>query len=138
MNLVGLMLSLAGLVGSFFNIQLSQLLRDLMALEQKVELNRRHANESQQKAIIECRVEFRKLSNRDSYVINLAVLAFVIFVLCNGLMMAATASADPLYPHVWAALWAFLIFFVGMSCWLFWRGFSAIAAIRKMLDGIGS
>jgi hypothetical protein len=33
---VGLMLTLAGLVGSFFNIQLSQWLRDLIALAQKV------------------------------------------------------------------------------------------------------
>jgi hypothetical protein len=50
---VGLMLTLAGLVGSFFNIQLSQWLRDLVALAQKVKLNKAQGNENQQKAIIE-------------------------------------------------------------------------------------
>ncbi|WP_117193580.1 hypothetical protein [Rhizobium terrae] len=136
MNLIGLMLSLAGLVGTFFNIQLSQWLRDLVALEQKVELNKRHANESQQKAIVECRIEFRKLSNGDSYRINIAVLIFVIFVLCDGILMASTASGDALFPHVMTALVVFLIFFVGMSLWLFRRGSATTNSIKTMLDSI--
>jgi len=136
MNLVGLMLSLAGLVGSFFNIQLSQWLRDLMALRQKVELNQLHANEAQQKAIVECRIEFRKLSNNDTYIINFAVLAFVVFVLVNGLLMASTSSADALYPYVMTALVVFLIFFVAMSLWLFSRGNETAKSIRKALDAI--
>src|SRR5262245_25167611 len=84
---VGLMLTLAGLVGSFFNIQLSQWLRDLVALEQKVTLNKAQANDSQQKAIVESGIELRKLDNIQSYIINGLVLVFIVFVLVNGLFM---------------------------------------------------
>jgi hypothetical protein len=130
---VGLMLTLAGLVGTFFNIQLSQWLRDLVALEQKVKLNKAQGTETQQKAIVECRIEIEKLANPRSYLINFLVLLFVVFVLGNGLVMIRSASADPLYPHVHLALWIFLIFFVGVSLWLIYDGWRIAKDIRTTL-----
>jgi hypothetical protein len=130
---VGLMLTLAGLVGSFFNIQLSQWLRDLVAVEQKVTLNKAQGTEAQQRAIVECRIEFRKLANGPSYIINGLVLAFVVFVLINGLVMIGAATADPLYPHVHLALWVFLVFFVGVSLWLASEGWRTIGRIGSVL-----
>lgn len=130
---VGLMLTLAGLVGSFFNIQLSQWLRDLVALAQKVKLNKAQGNESQQKAIVECKVELEKLANVQSYVINGLVLAFVVFVLVNGLCMIRTAATDPLYPHVHLALWVFLLFFIGVSLWSSFDGWRIAKDIRTTL-----
>jgi hypothetical protein len=133
LSTVGLMLTLAGLVGSFFNIQLSQWLRDLVALAQKVRLNKAQGNESQQKAIVECKVEIEKLVNPQTYVVNLLVLAFVVFVLVNGLLMIRSASADPLYPHVTVALWVFLFFFVGVSGWLIGYGWQIGNEIKAQL-----
>ncbi|WFU25436.1 hypothetical protein QA649_04100 [Bradyrhizobium sp. CB1717] len=130
---VGLMLTLAGLVGSFFNIQLSQWLRDLVALAQKVKLNKAQGNDNQQKAIVECKIEIEKLANVQSYVINGLVLAFVVFVLVNGLVMIAAASADPLYPHVHRALWVFLLFFIAVSLWLSFDGWRIARGIRTTL-----
>jgi hypothetical protein len=130
---VGLMLTLAGLVGSFFNIQLSQWLRDLVALAQKVKLNKAQGNENQQKAIVECKIEIEKLANIQSYVINGLVLAFVVFVLVNGLVMIQSASVDPLFPHVHVALWVFLVFFIGISLWLTCDGWCIAKGIRKEL-----
>ena len=45
LSMVGLMLTLAGLVGTFFYIQLSGWLRDVQALHAKIDLNKlgRHA-----------------------------------------------------------------------------------------------
>ncbi|MHC2627248.1 hypothetical protein ACVIW2_009335 [Bradyrhizobium huanghuaihaiense] len=130
---VGLMLTLAGLVGSFFNIQLSQWLRDLVALAQKVKLNKAQGNENQQKAIVECKIEIEKLANIQSYVINGLVLAFVVFVLVNGLVMIEAASADPLFPQVHVALWVFLVFFIGVSLWLTFDGWRIAKGIREAL-----
>lgn len=130
---VGLMLTLAGLVGSFFNIQLSQWLRDLLALEQKVTLNKAQGNENQQKAIVESKIELSKLSNVQSYIINGLVLAFIVFVLGNGLAMTRYASADPLYIHVSVALWVFLIFFVAVSVWLSFDGWRIAKRVKATL-----
>ena len=133
---VSLMLTLAGLVGSFFNIQLSQWLRDLMALERKVFLNKAHGNEAQQKAIVECRIEHRKLAASESYAIHAAVLAFVLFVLVNGLVMLQAAKDDPLFGNVQFVLLAFLLFFAAMAGWLLWRGRVTDQAIRTILAEI--
>ena len=130
---VGLMLTLAGLVGSFFNIQLSQWLRDLVALAQKVKLNKAQGNETQQKAIVECKIEIEKLANTQTYVINILVLSFVVFVLGDGLVMIRTASADPLYPYIYLALWVFLVFFVSVSLWLFCDGTHIVRNVRMDL-----
>jgi hypothetical protein len=133
LSTVGLMLTLAGLVGSFFNIQLSQWLRDLFALEQKVILNKAQGTESQQKAIVESKIELRKLVNTPSYILNGLVLAFVVFVLVNGLLMIRASSADPLYSHVNTALWVFLIFFFVVSSWLNYNGWRTANRIRAVL-----
>ena len=57
LSTVGLMLTLASLIGSFFYLQLSQWLRDVVALRQKTELNVLQGDEGQQRAIVECKVE---------------------------------------------------------------------------------
>jgi hypothetical protein len=119
---VSLMLTLAGLVGSFFNIQLSQWLRDLLALEQKILLNKYQGTEPEKRAIVECKIEYAKLANTSSYVLNALIIAFVIFVLIDGLFMACQAQDDPLYPNVAVALWVFLTFFVVVSGWLIYAG----------------
>jgi fatty acid desaturase len=136
LSTVGLMLTLAGLVGAFFNIQLSQWLRDLIAIEQKVKLNKAHGTETQQKAIVECRIEHEKLENVQTYVINALVIGFVVFVLVNGLFMIRSAQADPLYPNINIALWVFLVLFVGVSGWLTYNGWRIAERIKKSLIDI--
>lgn len=129
---VGLMLTLASLVGSFFNIQLSQWLRDLLALESKAQLNKAQGNEPQQKAMVECRIELKKLNNPETYTVNLAVFAFVVFVLVNALMMITSVQSDPLYRNIQVALLVFLVLFIVLSLWQFYRG----RAIAKDVEGM--
>jgi hypothetical protein len=128
------MLTLAGLVGSFFNIQLSQWLRDLFALQQKAFLNSGGSNMDRQRAIFECRIEFKKLTNIQTYLINWLVLSFVIFVLVDGILMIRSAKADPLYIYVSIALWVFLIFFAAVSGWLIYNGWSVARAIGLIIQ----
>jgi hypothetical protein len=131
---VGLMLTLAGLVGSFFNIQLTQWLRDLVALHQKALLNKAQGTEPQQRAIVECKIEFQKLTHGQTYAVNLLVLGFVIFVLVDGLLMIGSASTDPLYPYINVALWVFLVFFVCVSGWLLQNGRCVAQQISTILN----
>jgi uncharacterized protein (DUF983 family) len=130
---VGLMLTLAGLVGSFFNVQLSQWLRDVVALERKTWLNRFAANDSQLKAILECKIEYYKLTSVQIYAVNTFVVAFVVFVLVDGLLMIQAATGDPLYVHVNVALWVFLISFICLSSWLLLSGWRTARRVEAEL-----
>jgi hypothetical protein len=133
LSTVGLMLTLAGLVGSFFNIQLSQWLRDLVALQQKVKLNKAQGTDTQQRAIVECRIELEKLASAPTYLVNVLVLGFVLFVLMDGLLMIRAASTDPVYEYVNLALWIFLLFFLSVSGWLMFTGWQIAKDIRTTL-----
>jgi hypothetical protein len=134
LTMVSLMLTLAGLLGSFFYIQLSQWLRDLMALEKKSDLNRFAGSEAEKRALLECRVEYRKLVSWPTTVVNLSVILFVLFVLGNALLMIRTATADPLYPNIAVALWVFLGLFVVLSFGLLGLGRRSAVATRGILD----
>lgn len=131
---VGLMLTLASLLGSFFYIQLSQWLRDILALRQKTDLNKIQGNEAQIRAMVECRVEYRKLANWHTYVVNITVIVFVLFVLVDGLLMISQAASDPLYIYVWSALVAFFAIFTVLSFGLLLIGYSNARAVKAELD----
>jgi hypothetical protein len=128
---VGLMLTLASLVGSFFYIQLSQWLRDILALRQKVELNRRQGDEAQKRAIVECRVEYRRLANWYTYIVSLVVIGFVVFVVITGLLMVGHAVGDPMEPYIRTALVVFLILFVVLASGLLGVGISNAQSAKK-------
>lgn len=122
LSIVGLLLTLASLLGTFFYLHLSQWLRDVLALRQKTELNILQGKSSQQRAIVECRVELRRLASWHTYVVNLLVIAFVIFILVLGLDMIKSASSDPLYGEVRLAMFVFLGLFITLSIALMWLG----------------
>ena len=138
LSTVGLMLTLASLLGSFFYIHLSQWLRDLLALRQKTELNRLQGNEVQKRAIVECRVEYRRLASWHTYAVNLVVIGFVHFVLADGLLMLSQASADPLYAYVLSAFVAFLVTFGVLSFGLLWLGHANARQIRLELERVSA
>ena len=133
---VGLMLTLASLVGTFFYIHLSQWLRDLLALRQKAQLNRLAGDENQKRAIVECRVEYRKLATWHTYVVNLLVIAFVVFVLADALLMIQYAKTDQVYFHVKIALIVFFILFLVLSLGLIGIGFHNARQTKKLLDQV--
>jgi hypothetical protein len=137
LTMVSLMLTLAGLLGSFFYIQLSQWLRDLTALERKSDLNRFAGSESEKRALIECQIEYRKLVSWPTTVVNLSVIGFVLFMLGNALLMIRTADADPLYPNIAVALWVFLGLFTVLSLGLLVLGGRSACATRRILVGAG-
>ena len=135
LTMVSLMLTLAGLLGSFFYIQLSQWLRDLTALEKKSDLNRFAGSESEKRALIECEIDYSRLAGWPTTVVNVSVIGFVLFMLGNALLMIRTADADPLYPNIAVALWVFLGLFLVLSVGLLLLGRHSAATTRRILDG---
>ena len=131
---VGLMLTLASLLGSFFYIQLSQWLRDVVALRMKADLNRLEGTEAQRRAIVECRIEHARLTAPLTYAVNGVVIAFVLFVLGNGLLMIRTASEDMLYPYVLWPMIVFTMIFVSLSILLLGQGVSNAMYVKSVLD----
>jgi amino acid transporter len=133
LSIVGLMLTLASLLGSFFYLQLSQWLRDVLALRQKTELNHASGDENQKKAIVECRVEYRRLSTWHTYAVNFVVIGFVIFVLMLSLKMIAAANTDPLYSYVHLAIVVFFVVFLILSIGLMILGYLNARSVAALL-----
>jgi hypothetical protein len=131
------MLTLASIVGSFFYIHLGQWLRELLALRHNTELNRLFSDENQKKAIVDCRVEYTRLATWHTYVVNFAVIAFVVFVLADGLAMIQYAKTDPLYGYIQWAFIVFLILFLVLSLVLTFLGHQNAREIRNMLTQTG-
>ena len=136
LSLVSIMLALASLLGSFFYIQLSQWLRDILALSEKIDLNKQQGDNDQRKAIVECRVEMRRLSNWHNYIVNGAVILFVLYILWLTFGMISLASADPLHRYVRSALIAFTGVFSLLSLSLFaigaWRASNARSILQEL------
>jgi amino acid transporter len=136
LTIVGLLLTLASLLGSFFYLQLSQWLRDVMALRQKIELNSAQGDEPQKRAIVECRVELRRLSTWHSYIINLVVIGFVSFIMVLGIQMVNAAKTDPLYAPVHQAMTVFFAIFLLLSLGLLLLGGYHASWIARKLNAI--
>ncbi len=119
LSMVGLMLTLAGLVGSFFYIQLSTWLRDVQALSTKIELWTLGQTDDREKAIRECKIEQARLASWHTLVVNVAVIWFVWFILQVGFQMIDMAKTDPLYRLTRHAFEVFQVLFMVLSIGLF-------------------
>ena len=72
-----------------------------------------------------------------TYIVNFAVIAFVVFVLVDGLAMIQNAKTDPLYGYIWWVFVVFLILFLVLSLGLTWLGHQNAREIRNMLSPTG-
>lgn len=133
LTLVGLVLTLASLVGSFFYIQLSQWLRDLLAVAAKIELYSHGDNPDKDKALLEARIENRKLSSWHLLLTNAVIIAFVCYLVVIGLKLIDAAQADPSYPVIRQAFVIFGLIFAGLSIVLFLFGVYRMLANAKKL-----
>ena len=119
LSMVGLMLTLASLVGSFFYIQLSGWLRDVEGLRKKISLSEFGNNDDVKKAIRECRVEQARLTAWHTAFVNIAVIWFVWFVLQAGFQMIEMARTDPTYGIIRHTFEVFRLLFMTLSIGLF-------------------
>jgi len=133
LSVVGILLTLASLLGTFFYVHLSQWLRDLAALDRKYDLNQLKGTEPEKRAIVECKVELKRLDAWPNYFVNLIVFAFVVFIIIIALQLTDAARTDPSQPTVYLALWVFGIVFTILSVALFLIGWQSAANLKKRL-----
>ncbi len=135
LSIVGLLLTLASIIGTFFYLQLSQWLRDLLALDQKVLLSRDLSTPDQQDRVqFESRVELKRLDNVPTTIVNGTVIAFVVFVWVLSLTMIQSASADPSFVFVLAGLIGFISVFAALVWVLLTQG---VACVRRLRTALG-
>jgi len=134
LSVVGLMLTLSSLLGSFFYLQLSAWVRDILALKSKSDLNKFAGTNDEKKAMRECAVEVDKLLNWPTYLVNSVVIVFVLIMIATALNMLERAAADPLYGPVRFAFLLFLGVFVVLSSVLFYHGRTQGNAVKKEVE----
>ncbi|SIT77242.1 hypothetical protein [Microbacterium sp. RU33B] len=134
LSIVGLLLTLASIIGTFFYLQLSQWLRDLLALDQKVLLSRDLSTPDQQDRVqFESRVELKRLDNVPTTIVNGTVIAFVVFVWVLSIAMIQSASADPSFGFVLAGLIGFISVFGALVWVLLTQGLACVRRLRAAL-----
>ncbi|MFK0206321.1 hypothetical protein [Agrobacterium sp. NPDC090283] len=134
LSVVGLMLTLSSLLGSFFYLQLSAWVRDILALKAKSDLNKYAGTTDEKKAMRECAVEVDKLLNWPTYLVNTVVILFVVIVIVTALVMLERAAADPLYGPVRFAFYLFLAVFVVLSSVLLHHGTKQGNAVKTEVE----
>ena len=136
LSMVGLMLTLASLMGSFFYFQLSQWLRDLTGLQTKIRLNKHGNDTATVKAVQECRAEHSRLTSPPVWIVNIAVIWFVSFVLQSAFAMIEMARTDPLYFQTYWAMVVFrrifLVLAIGQFLWGDYLTASTFRALRAV------
>lgn len=134
LSVVGLMLTLSSLLGSFFYLQLSAWVRDILALKSKSDLNKFAGTNDEKKAMRECAVEVDKLINWPTYLVNAVVIVFVLVMIGTALVMLERAATDPLYGPVRFAFYLFLAVFLVLSGVLLRHGTKQGNAVKTEVE----
>ena len=131
---IGFMLTLVGLIGTFFYVQLSNWLREILELNSKYELNRVGETEARKQARLECKFQLRRLLNHIPALIAVLISIFIIAVLAIARnMIAATQPQPAVVPYYkTAAVW-FLIIYFSLTIYLLLHGYIVGFQLKKKI-----
>jgi hypothetical protein len=131
LSIIGILLTLIGLLGSFYSIQLAAWYSRLIELSAMYQQNKRETDEIMKEKIRECRFLLRGVDNHVTALSSTAISAFILF--CTGiaywLSPAAEVGGVPLRA-LQAAWIAFLIVYFGLAVYFLARGYSSARALR--------
>jgi hypothetical protein len=130
---LGFFLSLVSLLGSFFYVQLSNWLRDLIAAEALYDANIVGNSEEEKEALRKLKYSIAGLYNRVPLLTCAAISAFI--ALISGIIMTILSHAlksDYLAQNLMLALGGFLTIYVALTGYLLRRGYRIG---RKIHDG---
>ena len=95
-SVIGIYLTLTGLLGTFFYIHRSNWLRDFLRLKAKWDNNKRGTDAQQKTAIRECRFELKGLFNHIPFVVSFVLSAFIWLLYTNAKGLLSGAPTDAL------------------------------------------
>lgn len=132
---IGFMLTLVGLIGTFFYVHLSNWLREMLELKSKFELNSVGDTEPRRQARLECKFQLRRLLNHIPLLVALVISAFIIAVLYIAKsLIGATQPQPAVVPYYkTAAIW-FLIIYFGLTSYLLIYGYVVGYRLKRRLN----
>ena len=92
---IGFMLTLVGLIGTFFYVQLSNWLREILELNSKFELNKVGDSEPRKQGRLECKFQLQRLLNHIPALIAVLISIFIIAVLAIARSLIAATQPQP-------------------------------------------
>src|SRR5262245_40787406 len=110
---IGFMLTLVGLIGTFFYVHLSNWLRELLELRSKYELNKVGDTEPRKQGRLECRFQLRRLLNHVTLLVSIVISVFILVVVYLARqLMEATQPEPAVVPYYRTAAKVFLAIFL--------------------------
>lgn len=129
---VGFMVSLVGLLSTFFYVHLSNWFRDVLDLHAK---HKRHAADSTRQAeelARTCRNEIEKIYNHVPFVVWICISLFLTYVTILAIQM--TDEVKPysrVFDYYGRAVWGFMGLYFILSLYFLIRGYLICRQIRK-------
>jgi hypothetical protein len=128
---IGLMLTLVGLLASFFWVSLGSWMRDLVALRSEAEYWKPITTPEARKERAMIRAKADGLGEYTTGVTTVVVLGFGTFLLVEALWLANKLEGN-LVSTLKAALWVFLVILVVLTAFLIVRGYLLVRDVRRL------
>ena len=131
---IGFMLTLVGLIGTFFYVHLSNWLREILELRSKYELNRVGDTEPRKQGRLECRFQLHRLFNHITLLVSLVISFFILVVVHVGQQLIAAAQPEPaIVPYYRTTATVFLLIYFGLTIYMLAFGYYVAFILRKEL-----
>jgi hypothetical protein len=131
---IGFMLTLVGLIGTFFYVHLSNWLREILELKSKYGLNSVGNSEARKEGILECKYQLRRLFNHIPVLVAAVISFFIVeVVIIAKNLIAAVQPPPPVVPYYESAAKYFLVIYFGLTLYLLVHGYIVALWLRSKL-----
>jgi len=121
---MSLFLTLVGLLGTFYAVQLANWYRELLALQYKWKLNKDGEEAEVQPVRRECRYALRGLYNQVIFWVTLVLTAFLVFVcVLSAILVIDLYQKEQLARFLIWVLGAFLAIYLGLTAYFLFVGY---------------
>jgi hypothetical protein len=135
LSVIGLFLTLFGILGSLFAIHIANWYREMLSLEQKFEQNKAKDTAEEKTALRECRYKLRELYNSVTWFVSLVLTAFLLFVFYHGCYLVMPyVSTDSAAAAVARVAMIFLIVYLLLIILFLFKGYSIGGKLNKALN----
>ncbi len=139
LSISGFLLTLAGFIGSFFAIHISEWLRDILAIATKAERYKHNTSQEETRALYDIEYEVERLKNNVIYIVSFVVIFFmsvcvlaILYLVFSAWDGSVGAQVVLIATSIFGA--AFLVLYLFILNW----GRSAISrvseTVRKALE----
>ena len=135
LSIIGFFLTLAGLLGSFFYIHLSDWYRDVSVLEVKWKINRFGDEPDKKAARRECRYEVEKISSWTILLTTGVVTSFILFVaILSTILWQSEPDKNQAWLFIGLAGLAFLAVYLATTAYFIYAGYKKATNLKQQIQ----